>query len=596
MAMPARKLYWITAAIFLAVVFLSYHKSNSYNDYNDSTSYVDPSTSRNKDPSNPYEYSNPGTGSSKGNTGSQYNEDKTTDDYSEKTEDPKDTSVNLPKDTTTTPSTTTNTPPPEPNTSGQYDTLVVIPSSWTQIQNRRWVRETIFGIKNNLEPCKLYDGRIIYKFYIHGRSTWGKTKIHSAEYMQAQVRDLYGELVEFNDSMFANKTIAPHSVWGDALDWAVNTFVPQEKIKVDKIAIFDSTTIVNLPKMEQTVKGAVNPNGFVYTWGEPRTWAAMVSFSVAQKLLENRAVIESEREVPLNLIDATKIYFTAPSFKQEKGKGQLWASEVEKIDVSTEVVGQVYQQEDWMPIADHLAIQPTAACAVDVNRKKNVAVLTSSYIYVDMCMAEASLYAAENKRLYAEKHGYDFVARAAEFAQEEFRGRRLVWGKIGALQKVLPHYEWLFWMDMDAVVADMDKDVRELLKFAEENKRPEQDEISLVVVRPVRDPKLNAGVLLIKNTDWSRRFLNEVQTRTEWYAKSSYEQAAIWDVMMDPQWTSGVYLYDKNDHVMNTFPKQYEEGDFIIHFAPAGCPAVPVLEALRKVKNGESVKGVGIDY
>jgi len=401
--------------------------------------------------------------------------------------------------------------------------------------------------------------------------------------------------------------------------------VPQENIKVDKIAFFDSATIVNLPKMEQTVKGAANPNGFVFTWGEPRAWAAMISFSVAKILLENRIAIEGKSEQPLNLIDAAKHYFTAPAFKMEKGRGQLWASEVEQIDILTEAVGQVYQQEDWMPIVERLAIQPTAACAFDVNRKKNIVLLTSSYIYVDMCMAEASLPAAENKRGYADKHGYDFVARTAEFAQEEHRGRRLVWGKIGAMQKVLPHYEWLFWMDMDAVVADMDKDLRAILKIADENKRPDQGEISLVVVRPVSDSKLNAGVMLIKNTDWSRRFLNEVQTRSEWYSKSSYEQAAIWDVMTEAEWASGVsaaqffssplvrlcrlmpftdyyfsslqvYLYNKNDHIMNTFPKQYQEGDFVIHFAPAGCPAVPVLEALRNIKNGVSAKGVGTDY
>jgi len=222
MVMPARKLYWITAAIFLAVVFLSYHKSNSYDDYDDYTTNVDPSNSRDKGPlvTKPHDYDY--------NNGGQSQEDHSTDDNNEKNNKDKDILVNPPKtttdSTTTTPSTTTTTSQSEPNTSGQYDTLVVIPSSWTQIQNRRWVRETIFGIKNNLEPCKHNDGRIIYKFYIHGRATWGKTKIHSAEYMQAQVRDLYGEFMEFNDAMFTNKTILPHSVWGDALDWAVSCF------------------------------------------------------------------------------------------------------------------------------------------------------------------------------------------------------------------------------------------------------------------------------------------------------------------------------------------------------------------------------------
>ncbi len=32
---------------------------------------------------------------------------------------------------------------------------------------------------------------------------------------------------------------------------------------------------------------------------------------------------------------------------------------------------------------------------------------------------KASLPSVENKRTYAAKHGYDFIARGAEFAQEE---------------------------------------------------------------------------------------------------------------------------------------------------------------------------------
>lgn len=46
---------------------------------------------------------------------------------------------------------------------------------------------------------------------------------------------------------------------------------------------------------------------------------------------------------------------------------------------------------------------------------------------------------------------------------------------------------------------------------------------------------------------------------------------------------------------MNTFPRYYEEGDFVVHFAPASCPAVQVLEALNKIKTGQSVLGVGVE-
>ncbi|KAG0259561.1 hypothetical protein BG011_002546 [Mortierella polycephala] len=574
MAIPARKLYWITAAVFLLIVFLSYHKSNISPYYSNTDNQPDTNSSNQE--------------SHKGNTD---NNDGQT--------------PNTGLDEGNKPGPTTKTPPPttmttvEPNASGKYDTLVIIPSSWTQMQNRRWVRETVFGIKNNLEPCKTHNGNIIYKFYIHGRTTWDKFGIHSAQFMQAQVRDLYGEFMEFDDYQFTNKTTNPRqAVWGEALDWAVNTFIPEKKITVDKVLIFDSTAVVNLPQMEENAKIAANVNGFIYTWGPSATssFAAMVSFPVLEQILkDSTAIMEKNQE--LDLISGATFYYadTTSAFKIVQGQGELWASDIGEVQTASAVVGQVHQLEDWMPIAEKMAVKPTPACAVDQGRETNIALLTSSYIYVDMCMAEASLPSAENKRTYASKHGYDFVARGAEFAQEEFRGRRLVWGKIGAIQKVLPHYEWLLWMDMDAVIADMEKDVRDIIKIAEEQGAQQGAEISLIVARPQRDKMLNAGVMLIKNTAWTRRFLNEVQTKVGWYRKSSYEQAAIWEVMTDEKWSSSVYLFDRDDHTMNTFPQYYQNGDFIIHFAPAGCPSVQVLEALSKLKNGESAYGVGVD-
>ncbi|KAF9345348.1 hypothetical protein BGX26_003252 [Mortierella sp. AD094] len=594
MAMPAKRLYLITAAIFIIVVLLSYHKNNVL-PYNENEKQVDTPSSQvntqkgggNTDPSQKYDDND-------SDYDITYKDNIFDNNNNEKVDGKPDTTQpTTPKPETETETTITQLP----NTSGKYDTLVLIPSSWTQMQNRQWVRQTLFGIRNNLEPCKKYDGRIIYKFYIHGHSTWLKTTIHSAEFMQAQVRDLYGEFMEYNDYTFTNKTVTDHhAVWGDALTWAVEKFIPEQKIQVENVLIFDSTTLVNLPKIEASIKPAVNADGFIYTWGEPTPFAGMASYSVVEQIVQNRNAIKENHKL-VDIFTGAALYFAYPAqkYKVEKGVGQLWASDIDQVDTTMEVVGQIYQLEDWAPIAEKLAIKTTPACAADPDRKKNIALLTSSYIYSDMCMAEASLPSAENKRTYATKHGYDFVARAAEFAQEEHRGRRLVWGKIGAIQKVLPHYEWLFWMDMDAVVADLDKDLRGIIREAEDKKENDGEEISLIVARPVRDKMLNAGVMLIKNTDWSRRFFNEVQTKVDWNRKSSYEQAAIWEVMNEPKWSSGVYLYNGNDHIMNTFPKQYREGDFIIHFAPAGCPSVPVLEALRKIKNGESVLGVGVE-
>ncbi|KAF9187331.1 hypothetical protein BGZ51_001421 [Haplosporangium sp. Z 767] len=575
--MPMRKTYLIVAMIFFMVVFLSHRKAPFYTG----------SESEDNSQRHPLK---------QGANGGGYKPPYGSDRSQEKPDPPYKQPIIPPVEKTPT---TTTTTPPLPNTSGHYDAMIVIPSSWKQMQNRKWVRDTMFGIKNNLEPCKKHDSHIIYKFYIHGRSTWQKSTIHSAQFMQAQVRDLHAEFMEYDDWHFTNTTATDrHTIWGDALDWAVNTYVPKEKIKVESVMIFDATTIANVPKILKSAKENTSPNGFVATWGDSATpFAAVVSFPVLEQILKNRKAIKENHNL-VDLVTAATAYYSnpTPTFKVVKGQGQLWESDIGLIQDSTLAVGQIYQQEDWHPIVSKLAIEPTPACTFDANRQKNIAVLTSSYIYADMCMAEASLPAADNKREYAAKHGYDFVARSAEFAQEEFRHRRLVWGKIGAIQKTLPHYEWLLWMDMDAIVANLDQDVRDIIRLAEDNKEQEGNEISLIVSRPQKDKMLNAGVMLIKNTEWSRKFWSEVQRRTEWYnLRPSYEQGAIWDVMRDPAWASGVHLFDRNDHIMNTFPQYYKDGDFVIHFAPAGCPSVQVLEALEKIGNGESAVGVGVE-
>jgi len=73
--------------------------------------------------------------------------------------------------------------------------------------------------------------------------------------------------------------------------------------------------------------------------------------------------------------------------------------------------------------------------------------------------------------------------------------------------------EWLFWIDSDAIIMDID--------FALPLDQYERDNISLVLwgePRMVDEPYraapsyfgLNAGVMLMRNNDWTRRFLGEI--------------------------------------------------------------------------------------
>ncbi|KAG0294407.1 hypothetical protein BGZ96_001246 [Linnemannia gamsii] len=589
--MPIRRTYWAIGLVFFMLLVFSHRRGSYANDDDSSGDRSFPPGGSQRQQQRPP----PGGGG-----GDIHKKPPPGPPASEKpyTRDP----AVLDNNNNNNPSATSFKPLTVPNTSNHYDSLIIIPTSWTQFQNRVWVRETLFGIKNNLEPCARYNGNIIYKFYIYGRSTWLKSGIYTAQYMQAQVRSLHGEFMEFDDWHFTNRTVENrHAVWGDALNWAVNTFVPQEKIKVDKVILFDSTSIVNVEKLENLAKQSTSgTSGLLMTWGETPTtpFAALISFPAATQILKSRVIIEENRAF-MDLITAATLYYNSQitvTVKVVQGEAPLWQGDIDQVPSASAVIGMVHQLEDWIPLAQRIAVQPISPCAVDSTRNKKIAVLTSSYIYADMCMAEAALPSADNKRIYAEKHGHYFIARSAEFAQEEYRHRQRVWGKIGAIQKTLPHYEWLLWMDMDAIVANLDQDVREIIRKAEELNENKQNEVSIIVSRPLVDKMLNAGVMLIKNTDWSRRFLNEVQRRKTWYnMRPSYEQGAIWDVMRDDNWTSGVYLFDRDVHTMNTFPSFYKQGDFIVHFAPAGCPSVPVIQALGNIQSGDSIVGVGVE-
>jgi hypothetical protein len=272
---------------------------------------------------------------------------------------------------------------------------------------------------------------------------------------------------------------------------------------------------------------------------------------------------------------------------------QIWENSIESTDVTNLVIGDVYQDQDFKQLVKKYGLQPLA---LEITDAKKV-VVTSSYIY-DRCMEPSGTRASLNKRNYSNKHNYAFVGRSREFIQQSLRpdARRPVWGKIDIIQKVLPKYEWLFWLDMDAVILNDNISIEHLLQDVETKYYKGDhfdEEIDFIIVKPGTDKMINAGVFLIKNTAWSMEFLRDIQDRQEWYRQGpSYEQGAMWDVMRQEKYLKKTLFLDRENHVFNTFPKFYEQDDFIVHFAPDKCPNDATLKGLNaadKIKQGKQV-------
>lgn len=287
----------------------------------------------------------------------------------------------------------------------------------------------------------------------------------------------------------------------------------------------------------------------------------------------------------------------APLFIDDKNRFQLWNNAVEKLPDTTIAVSNVYQDKDFSNIAERLSMAVVPLC--NPLNNPHIAVLTSSFIYADSCMEPSASLAADNKREYAMKHNYAFIGRSNEFAQQALRTvkRRTVWGKVDAVQKVLPKYDWIFWMDMDAVIMDQSQTVQGILdnlrNSYEGGPREFEKNIDLVIAKPNRDKMINAGVFFLRNTEWAQTFLNKVQETKEWFNRGpSYEQGAMWDTIQLPGFKEHVLLLDNDDHTFNTFPSLYVPGDFIVHFAPDKCPNPAVLsglEATKRIEQGQVV-------
>jgi len=106
----------------------------------------------------------------------------------------------------------------------------------------------------------------------------------------------------------------------------------------------------------------------------------------------------------------------------------------------------------------------------------------------------------------------------------------------------------------------------------------------LIVARPVHDKMINAGVFIMRNSEWSRDFLRITQKRRDLYLGHMYEQRAMWDLMQQPEWVPGTLFLDQDDHTFNTFPSRYINGDFVVHYAPDNCPSKPIIDAIGKMK------------
>jgi len=167
--------------------------------------------------------------------------------------------------------------------------------------------------------------------------------------------------------------------------------------------------------------------------------------------------------------------------------------------------------------------------------------------------------ATENKQLYCERHGYDFI----NLTENLDTSRPTAWNKILIMQEVLKNknYKWVFWIDGDAIFMNFGITLEELI----------DENYNFIVGSDLAG--CNTGNFFLKNNEWSENFLSLLYSHTEFTHHRYWEQAAV---MRELQHNPDVQKNTKilAPRVINSYlcslhgeKEVYKRGDFILHFA-----------------------------
>ena len=172
---------------------------------------------------------------------------------------------------------------------------------------------------------------------------------------------------------------------------------------------------------------------------------------------------------------------------------------------------------------------------------------------------EKTKWTTINKKNYCLRHGYTFIDDESIWD----KSKPIPWSKIILLLKYLADFDYIVWIDADILIMNMEIKIETFIK-----RYPGYDQIT------GSDWKMqNTGVWIIKNTEFSKRFLENVWSN-------------VYDEKSDPRerymnWEQGSVIHLMDNNVLNckekikvTYPEEmnsywfnYFPGHFVLHFA-----------------------------
>ena len=153
-------------------------------------------------------------------------------------------------------------------------------------------------------------------------------------------------------------------------------------------------------------------------------------------------------------------------------------------------------------------------------------------------------FSSLNHHEYSNKHGYSYIKEIVK--NEDYIDWHPTWIKIDILKKYLPLYDYVVWVDSDAVFVNQDISIENLIG----------DGIDLVIPKLELDrvsgnmwTHTTTGFMIWKNSEWSNNVLNLLwdepkQFRFEFF----YEQSRLDEILYENfKFVGGENILNKNN-------------------------------------------------
>lgn len=189
--------------------------------------------------------------------------------------------------------------------------------------------------------------------------------------------------------------------------------------------------------------------------------------------------------------------------------------------------------------------------------------------------------AIETKKIYCEKHGYDFIIGDESIYDTN---RPIAWSKIQLLKKHLGNYDYVFLSDADVVIMN---DTIKIEKYINDYFK---NNIKLVVTRDQQN--INTGNMILKNDKEVFCLLDNIYNQTGYINSGWWEQSAFIFLFNNNEYIRQYTTVIQDSHILNAYileipglslPERckYRTGDFLIHLA--GIDNITHLKDLIKI-------------